>query len=210
MPTLQELQAAEAAQGAAKLRAFQLEFAHVLRYCPLLAQEVQEWLSTSDIDLLGMAERLAPKLEQTNVWVVQYESLGAELQSTKALAAYLNEVKLRASNSTLQALSQNFSSVLTHAQGEVRERRRQEELARQQREQEAAEKKKREEEKAAEKKRRLEAEVAEKNRIEVERIEKIRREELNRQRQLEEGRRFRLKIILWGIGSSHAFLGHHL
>lgn len=211
MPTLQELQAAEAAQGAAKLRTFQLEFARVFAYCPLFAREVSTWLATPNLDLFGMAERMAPKLEQANAWLVAYEELNLKLKNSEAMKAYMGAVKLSANHSTLPSFIERYSTVLQKAEAELHQQREQAKR----RQAEAAQALLRQEEAA--KDRRRQAEVAQELQRQAEAAQaRLRQEEAAKElqkqeeaRRLDETSKFRMEPWMYVFGALIAAAAIH-
>ena len=115
MPTLQELQAAEATQGATRLRTLKLEFADTLARLPKLQQEVETWLATAGVDLADLAQRLEPQLASAADWLLAHDMLPAAAQDHQAVQAFMQRAQANATGRTVAGLAAQFAQIAADA-----------------------------------------------------------------------------------------------
>ena len=101
MPTLQELQAAEAAQGGTRLRTLVLEFADTLQRLPKLRQELETWMQTPGVDWADLAQRLEPQLAAAADWLLDYDMLSPASQELPMLQDFMQRATASVTSRTV-------------------------------------------------------------------------------------------------------------
>jgi hypothetical protein len=109
MPTLQELQAAEAAHGGTRLRTLMLEFADTLTRLPKLRQEVETWMQTPGVDWSDLAQRLEPQLAAAADWLLDYDMLGAAAQDNATLKDFMQRAMASTTSRTVAAVVAKYN-----------------------------------------------------------------------------------------------------
>lgn len=104
MPSLNDLQAAEAAQGVTRLRTLVLEFADTLARLPKLRQEVETWMVTPSVDWADLAQRLEPQLAAAADWLLDHDMLSPAAQDNAALKDFMQRATATTTSRTVAAV----------------------------------------------------------------------------------------------------------
>lgn len=104
MPSLQDLQAAEAAQGGTRLRTLLLEFADTLARLPKLRQEVETWMVTPGVDWADLAQRLEPQLATAADWLLDHDLLSPIAQDNASLKDFMQRATATVTSRTVAAV----------------------------------------------------------------------------------------------------------
>ena len=115
MPTLQELQAAEAALGSTRLRTLVLEFADTLQRLPKMRQEVETWMQTPGVDWADLAQRLEPQLEVAADWLLDYDMLNPASQSQAMLQDFMQRAVATVTSRTVLAVAAKYQTAKSEA-----------------------------------------------------------------------------------------------
>jgi formylglycine-generating enzyme required for sulfatase activity len=144
MPTLEELQAADAAHGKAQLQTLLLEFSATLARVPNLQRELQSWLAQDAlaVDYAALSARAESALVACADWLLDYDHLPTGIRQTQTMQDFMRTAGESATCRTVTGLVQKFRQIQEAASQEIEQH--QKELAAQERQrQEEAEEKKR-------------------------------------------------------------------
>lgn len=166
MPTLQELQAADTAQGKAQLQTLLLEFSATLARLPSLQRELQSWLKQDahTVDYHALSTRAETALVAATDWLLDYDLLKPEVKQSAAMQEFMRTVAESVTCRTVVGVVQKFKTLPDEIQCALKQARK---VAQAEKEKQAAEEAKRKQIEKAEKEKQV-AREAERKAFELE------------------------------------------
>lgn len=89
MPSLEELRAADSADGIECLRTLQMKYINTINRLPLVGQEMNIWLKTSDINHRELARDIEMKIISMANWLSDYDLLSSEIKSATEFQSFM-------------------------------------------------------------------------------------------------------------------------